>query len=97
MDAGTFHLLTDKNHDSKKNRFSRIKVPIKMVVGGKDFVVCNHVAKLIHSHLPEPHKDFLEKEDLDHGPFSDGTWYEENVHICHEWFQKSASIRFPQS
>jgi hypothetical protein len=57
-----------------------------MVVGNKDLVVCNGVAKLIYGHLPSQNKDYLEKEDLDHGPFSDNTWFEENVHICHHWF-----------
>ena len=46
-----------------------------MVVGKKDRVVCNKLASLIHEHLPFPNKDFIELEELDHGPFSDGTLY----------------------
>jgi hypothetical protein len=44
------------------------------------------VAHFVFQHLPTKNKGFIEKEELDHGPFSDGSWYKENVELTHEWF-----------
>ena len=59
--------------------------PCFILIGSKDFVVCNKQAKIVFDAI-KTEKQLLEDPDLRHGPFSDGSKFTERMQLVSDFF-----------